>query len=69
VSYIHKKCNGIIDSNNRECTRCHKKWNWFMFYFNTNEMRPVPRPMQDRIDRASKKLAKEIAKKKKGGVK
>jgi hypothetical protein len=67
MSYIHKKCNGAIDSSKRECTRCHKKWNWFMFYFNPNEMRPAPRPMQERINKASEKLAKEIAKKKKGG--
>jgi hypothetical protein len=60
LAYIHTKCGGIIDSKNRECTKCHKRWNWFWFYFNPGEIRPAPKAMQERIDKAQKKLSKEL---------
>lgn len=69
MSYIHTRCNGIIDSKSRQCTKCNKHWGFFNFWFN-NEVRPAPKPMQERINKANRKLARELARiKNQGGLK
>jgi len=40
VDYIHTKCGGKIDSKDRRCLKCKKKWNWLTWLLN-NEIRPV----------------------------
>ena len=67
MSYIHTKCSGIIDTKSRQCTKCHKKWGWFSFYFNPGEIRPVPEKMQKRIDKAAKEHAELMKQIKQGG--
>jgi len=37
--YYHTDCGGLIDTRLRSCTKCKKKWNWFMFIFDYKGIR------------------------------
>ena len=34
MDYIHARCGGAIENN--QCSRCHKKWNFFSKWFATD---------------------------------
>jgi len=45
MHFKHRDCGGLVDTQDKRCAKCGKKWNFFTWLFN-NEIRPV-RASQD----------------------
>jgi len=44
MRYIHTRCGGVVNYKKRQCTKCRKKWNFFSFWFNPNDIRAQAEP-------------------------